>query len=576
MQRKWYQKQSIINLINIIVFIIFIVLFESYTFTKSKSETKNLSQLIQFFVWNLDDASAKQYLEVYIQNQNINKIIIKHPDGSEFLSIEKQEGFSLIESILKLLFLIRTYPLQESIFYEKENIGTIEVYWINENIYIYFYFIIILILLTIIAHFYVQTIIQKNQLVHAFKEINELKIQQDADYYLTSLLIRPLCYINLPSRNYILQHYLDQKKKFTYKKYNTEIGGDFILVKEIQLRKRDYILFINADAMGKSLQGGSGILVLGSILYAILKRLEFRKEDQNKYPETWLKYLGLEIQELFESFQGSMMLSAVIGLIDVNSGIMFYVNFEHPYPIIYRTGKADFIGNNYILRKIGYPKVFQQDIKIQLFELEVQDIFIVGSDGKDDLEIQSEDGTKYMNEDETLFLRLVEKYEGELSLIIESIKQNGKIIDDISILKFQVIHKEIPHINDIPANNVSLLREEIRSLIQKRKFEQIYILLKPYAEEYGFDDYLLYYYAASCYKLKKYDEAIEIGERLLNRIEIIKPIYYILIKSYLAKNELNRSNYLLQEAKKVKLDEAKINKLEEFLNKKQSSFLEKL
>jgi len=87
---------------------------------------------------------------------------------------------------------------------------------------------------------------------------------------------------------------------------------------------------------------------------------------------------------------------------------------------------------------------------------------------------------------------------------------------------------------------------------------------------------LLYYYAASCYKLKKYDETIEIGERLLNRIEIIKPIYYILIKSYLAKNELNRSSYLLQEAKKVKLDDDKVNKLELLLNKKQSSNLEKL
>ncbi len=576
MQRKWYQKLSIISLINILVFIVFIVVFESYTFTKSKLETKNLSQLIQFFVWNLDDASAKQYLDVYIKNQNINKVVIRHPNGKEFLSVEKTETFSLTQSVLKFLFLIRTYPLQEPIFYEKENIGTIEVYWINENIYIYFYAFIILILITIIAHFYVETIIQKNRLNQAFKEINELKIQQDADYYLTSLLIRPLCYINLPSRNYILQHYLEQKKKFTYKKYNTEIGGDFILVKEIQLRKRDYILFINADAMGKSLQGGSGILVLGSILYAILKRLEFRKDDQNKYPETWLKYLCLEIQELFESFQGSMMLSAVIGLIDVNSGIMFYVNFEHPYPIVYRKGKADFIGNNYILRKIGYPKVFQQDIKIQVFELEVQDIFFVGSDGKDDIEMQSEDGTKYINEDETLFLRLVEKYEGELPLIIEAIKQKGKIIDDISILKFHVIHKEVPHINDIPANHTHRLIEEIHTLIRQRKFQQIYILLNPYVEEYGFDNSLLYYYAASCYKLKKYDETIEIGERLLNRIEIIKPIYYILIKSYLAKNELNRSSYLLQEAKKVKLDDDKVNKLELLLNKKQSSTLEKL
>jgi len=192
MQRKWYQKLSIVSLINILVFIVFIVVFESYTFTKSKLETKNLSQLIQFFVWNLDDASAKQYLDVYIKNQNINKIVIRHPNGKEFLSIEKTETFSLTQSVLKFLFLIRTYPLQEPIFYEKENIGTIEVYWINENIYIYFYAFIILILITIIAHFYVETIIQKNRLNQAFKEINELKIQQDADYYLTSLLIRPL------------------------------------------------------------------------------------------------------------------------------------------------------------------------------------------------------------------------------------------------------------------------------------------------------------------------------------------------------------------------------------------------
>lgn len=126
MQRKWYQKSSIISLINILVFIVFIVVFESYTFTKSKLETKNLSQLIQFFVWNLDDASAKQYLDVYIKNQNINKIVIRHPNGKEFLSIEKTETFSLTQSVLKFLFLIRTYPLQEPIFYEKENIGTIE------------------------------------------------------------------------------------------------------------------------------------------------------------------------------------------------------------------------------------------------------------------------------------------------------------------------------------------------------------------------------------------------------------------------------------------------------------------
>ncbi|GIX42137.1 MAG: hypothetical protein KatS3mg129_1870 [Leptospiraceae bacterium] len=575
-ERKWYQKRSIIFTIHILAFIGFIIFYETYNFLNAKEETKNLSKLIQSFVWNLDDASAKQYLNVYIQNKNIDKVKILHKDKTLFLEVNNEKQHSVLYDIFSSLYLIRKFNLSSSIYFEKEKIGYIIITWINENIFIYFYALFIFILLSFVAYFYVETVIQKNLLNQAFEEIKALKIQQDADYYLTSLLIKPLTYIDLKSNYYKCEYFIKQKKQFEYKRFKDEIGGDFIIVKQIQLRKRKYIFFINADAMGKSLQGGSGILVLGSILYAIFKRLEIRIEDKNKYPETWLKYLSLELQELFESFQGSMLVSSVIGLIDELTGILYYVNFEHPYPVIYRNGKAYFIGENYILRKIGMPRMFQQEVKIQIYELQENDIFIVGSDGKDDLEIEINQQERIINEDETLFLRIVEQSEGDLNLILKNIQNKGKIIDDISILIFHILKKEIPVIGNLAAKETTKIKEKIKNYINNKNYKEVYNFLSIYVNEYPLDNELLYYYAAISYKLTKYHDAIDIGEVLLNRINPPIPLFPLLIKSYIKINNLNRAKTLLEELKKYNYDQNKIKQLEENITKQSEIIKDKI
>jgi hypothetical protein len=49
-----------------------------------------------------------------------------------------------------------------------------------------------------------------------------------------------------------------------------------------------------------------------------------------------------------------MLVSSVIGLIDDSSGLLYYINAEHPSLVLYRDGKAEFIDSNLeIFRKIG-------------------------------------------------------------------------------------------------------------------------------------------------------------------------------------------------------------------------------
>jgi len=62
--------------------------------------------------------------------------------------------------------------------------------------------------------------------------------------------------------------------------------------------------------MGKSLQGANGVLILGTILSTFLKRFELN-HIKISYPEFFLKNLCLEIQEMFESFEGSMLISGI-------------------------------------------------------------------------------------------------------------------------------------------------------------------------------------------------------------------------------------------------------------------------
>lgn len=65
-----------------------------------------------------------------------------------------------------------------------------------------------------------------NELSKLLLEIRELKHQQDADYFLTSLLLEPLGENKTSGENVKIEFFLRQKKHFTYKNNEYSIGGD--------------------------------------------------------------------------------------------------------------------------------------------------------------------------------------------------------------------------------------------------------------------------------------------------------------------------------------------------------------
>ncbi|HRP69150.1 MAG TPA: PP2C family protein-serine/threonine phosphatase, partial [Turneriella sp.] len=247
-----------------------------------------------------------------------------------------------------------------------------------------------------------------HELQESLGNVRALKGQQDGDYFLTSLLLKPLSGNYANNRQIKVSMFTRQKKRFEFKTRTEEIGGDISLAHSIRLRDRDYTLFLNGDAMGKSMQGAGGSLVLGAVMQSIIERTKLSPKEQVLYPERWLKSVFLELQKTFESFDGSMLISVVLGLADEKSGFVYFINAEHPWSVVYRSGKAFFVENDLTLRKLGTLGV-AMGIRVQTYELQPHDKFIIGSDGRDDLMLgNDEEGARIINEDETLILRQTE------------------------------------------------------------------------------------------------------------------------------------------------------------------------
>ncbi|MBX3723248.1 MAG: SpoIIE family protein phosphatase [Turneriella sp.] len=283
---------------------------------------------------------------------------------------------------------------------------------------------------------------EKEQVLTASKKlktsldlVNELKTQQDGDYYLTSLLLNPLG-VNAADEgfNVDVDFFTKQKKNFEFKNHKRSIGGDISIAHTLQFATGPVTVFLNADAMGKSMQGAGGSLVLGAVFQSIIERTRL---ETNVEPERWLKNIFLELQKVFESFDCSMLVSVYIAVLENNTGKLHYLNAEHPWGVLYRDGKAIFLQNRSYYRKLGTPGL-QEDIMIDHIQLKPDDIIILGSDGRDDVALPGHEGNvRVINEDESIFLKHVETADARLQEMYELIAASGEITDDLSLVRVQ-------------------------------------------------------------------------------------------------------------------------------------------
>ncbi len=416
-------------------------------------------------------------------------------------------------------------------------------------------------------------------LQHTLNEMQKLKQQQDGDYFLISLLLEPLNMNKASCVNLAIDFYIEEKKKFQFKKWNKEIGGDICLSSSFFLKNKLYAVILNADAMGKSIQGAGGAIVLGSVFQALINRTRFSSMEQEKYPEEWLHMAYVEMQRVFESFDGSMLISLVLSLVDDENGLMYYINVEHPWTVLYRNKKSQFIENELMIRKLGVP---DRDMlfAVKLYQFKPGDVIIMGSDGRDDLLIPNENEiddvssernqSEVMNEDESLFLKMVEKGNGNLKDIYSSIIKHGKVTDDISMIRISYkehvsspaadvtdeMNKLIDDIksiqNESPEQAIEMLKNAtgiykknpviikklVKLLVNKKDYKTAVPYLDQYNEINPIDTDMIYIYSYSLMKIKKYTKAAEFAERIVFRNP--ENIRYLL---HLAKIYIILNNY---------------------------------
>lgn len=268
------------------------------------------------------------------------------------------------------------------------------------------------------------------ELNQTLTQVQKLKENQDGDYFLTSLLIQPLAQLKTSSKYVTVKAYSNQKKKFLFNQRQFEIGGDISIAEQIELQGKVYTAFMNADAMGKSIQGAGGAVVIGTVFHALLGRTHSSAEFHQLPPELWLREVYRELQDVFCSFDGNMLSSAAIGLIEEEKGTLYYINAEHPTSVIFRNKEASFIEEEPMFYKFGIDLV-KPIFSVIVRMLQPGDVIILGSDGRDDLILQ--DGS--FNIDSNLFLQCVEQSSADLNQIVETILSKGAITDDLTLLR---------------------------------------------------------------------------------------------------------------------------------------------
>ena len=430
------------------------------------------------------------------------------------------------------------------------------------------------------------------ELQTTLQDVQALKAQQDGDYFLTTLLLKPLGVNEVNSDLIGVESFVRQKKKFEFRHWNKDIGGDINISHIIELEKKRYVAFINGDAMGKSIQGAGGALVLGSVFHTIIERTQATHAMQQLAPERWLKNAFIELHRVFESFDGSMLVSGFFGLIDEHTGLMYHILAEHPQAVLLRDGKAKFVDNDKMLRKLGTSGV-EGTLQIATTQLEPGDVLIVGSDGRDDIILgYDEHGGRIINEDEFLFLKSVEESSGNLDQLVAKLESYGEIMDDLSLMRIERF-KEAHHTHiaydysgvldgvkrDLKSGETDKAIGRIEAYLKQDAFypeavknlAQIYYQAKNYEKAASYaQDYLwlkpsdahFVYFASLCFRrIKDFRKSIDLSERLrLREIPLAKNLA-LLTDLHIRMGNLKRAESMLTELVELEPDFGSISLL---------------
>ncbi|MDF3819515.1 SpoIIE family protein phosphatase [Leptospira sp. 96542] len=436
-------------------------------------------------------------------------------------------------------------------------------------------------------------------------EVQKLKEKQDGDYFLTSLLIKPLRGSFSKSVSVNIQIMERQMKEFTFRGRKSEIGGDLTVSDSIHLLGKKYTVFLNADAMGKSIQGAGGALVMGTVFKSILTRTQKLRYMQDRHPERWLKECFQEIHNVFISFDGHMLLSAVMGLVDEETGTLYYINAEHPWIVLYRDEMANFLDKEHSLRKIGFTEMSGDEVVIQVFPMKPGDVLLIGSDGRDDILVSESESIRVINDDENLFLTHVRRGAANLEEIYKSLLTTGELTDDFSLLRISFLEEGVENVkfpvghnkkkdyyqklgegiqsyrdgdwqNAIISLEIALesepedpycLRELSKLYMKSKEYEKAIVLANKYLKINPGDTDFLFYIAFAHKQKRNFELALEFSERLKLRDPKNFKNSLLLTEILMHQNQVAKAEIAMLALEEISPENPKVLKLKRFLNK---------
>lgn len=277
-----------------------------------------------------------------------------------------------------------------------------------------------------------------DELKNSLTLVRELKTQQEGDYFLTTLILDSLQQNRTNSSIVKIDFLINQNKKFNFNGKTYSIGGDICIAGNLKFFGKQYTMFFNGDATGNTMQGVCIALVIGSIINSILLRSTANNRVITKEPEKWLKESFLEIQKVMEAFNGTQLVSCILGVIEEETGVLSFFNADHPLVVLYRDEKASFIEKEITTSKLGVP--INLELGIVKVQLKPNDIIFCGSDGKDLAFSKKSSGKeRTINKDCDSFVKLVEMSNGEFNLISDSLLAMGNLTDDLSLLRISYL-----------------------------------------------------------------------------------------------------------------------------------------
>ena len=271
-------------------------------------------------------------------------------------------------------------------------------------------------------------------------EIEKLSSFINSEYYIVSLLSEPLFTNKYKEVNFRVNTFTEQKNSFSFKNKHISIGGDLCIVTDLKFNgySNDFIFYCNIDATGKSLKGAVGLIGAGIYFKHILRG------EINQHPKIFLEDTLNNLNTLFRTFNGNMYLSASSGIINQNSGELFYSLQGHPKNILYRDSRTEYLPE-FQPHLLGSEEL--DSINIYNFQLKVDDILFISSDGRESLVLGGIYGG-VKTETEKLFIKIIEKSNGIFQLILDELKNYGSFSDDFSMIQIECIniHDDNPNI----------------------------------------------------------------------------------------------------------------------------------